>query len=297
MLTSHFPPPRLSVNVYASNHAVAQTDLMLSLQGDSTHNLYINPVLSYATNSQGELDVGLGYRWIPNKAVIYGGYLFGGYSRINNNARLYIINPGVEILASRWDTHLNVYIPAGDRHYIVGSDAGLPYFSGHSERVNIFQADQYVGCGGDIKFGYQLFPNSSWKGYLGSYFFTPAQSNNIWGGAVGLEYWLDSYLKVMGSYTYDKLHQSTYAIGLGLEFGGTHRYRANPTLEERMTDPVERHLAELGQGSFIPAHTNKQFLGAQEMPWNIPTPTPDPIPTPIPDPTPILDPIPIPDPK
>ncbi len=262
-------PPRLSANAYTSNYTVGQTDLMLPLQGDGTHNLYVNPTLSYATNNQGELDLGLGYRWVKNKAVIYGGYLFGGYSRVDNNARLWVVNPGVEILASRWDAHLNAYLPMGDRHYDAGSGSGTPYFSGHAELVNIFQADQYVGCGGDVKFGYQFFPNSSWKGYLGSYFFTPARSNNVWGGAAGLEYWLDSYLKIMGNYTYDKLHHSTYAIGLGLEFGGTRVRRADPTLEERITDPVERHLAELGEGSFIPTRTNKQFLGTQVLQNNI----------------------------
>ncbi|BBB14641.1 uncharacterized protein RVIR1_01000 [Candidatus Rickettsiella viridis] len=262
-------PPRLSANGYASNHAVAQTDLLLPLKADSTHNLYVDPSLSYASNNQGELDVGLGYRWIQNKTAILGGYLFGGYSRIDNNARLYVLNPGVEILASRWDAHLNVYFPMGDRHYDAGNSTGAPYFLGHTEQRSLFQADQFVGDGGDVKFSYQFFPNSSWKGYLGSYFFTPPQSENIWGGAAGLEYWLENYLKIIGSYTYDKLHHSTYAVGLGIEFGGTRIHRADPDIEERLTDPVARHLAELGEGSFIPARTNKQFLGTQVLRNNL----------------------------
>ena len=41
-------------------------------------------------------------------------------------------------------------------------------------------------------------------------------------------------------------------MGLGLEWGGTRIHRADPELDERLTDPVERNLAELGRGSTIP---------------------------------------------
>ncbi|WP_010598900.1 hypothetical protein [Rickettsiella massiliensis] len=62
---------------------------------------------------------------------------------------------------------------------------------------------------------------------------------------------MDSNVKVFTSYTYDNLRHSTVAFGLGGEFGGTHTERINPTLEERITDPVERYLSELGRGSAI----------------------------------------------
>ncbi|WP_244887568.1 hypothetical protein [Rickettsiella grylli] len=65
-----------------------------------------------------------------------------------------------------------------------------------------------------------MFPNSSLKGYLGSYYFSPAETNNVWGGAAGLEYWLTQGVKLVGSYSYDNLHHSTYAFGIGLEWGG-----------------------------------------------------------------------------
>ncbi|OIZ99588.1 hypothetical protein BEV13_05505 [Rickettsiella grylli] len=84
----------------------------------------------------------------------------------------------------------------------------------------MFLMHQYAGSGADIKAGYQLFPNSSLKGYLGSYYFSPAETNNVWGGAAGLEYWLTQGVKLVGSYSYDNLHHSTYAFGIGLEWGG-----------------------------------------------------------------------------
>ncbi|OIZ99587.1 hypothetical protein BEV13_05500 [Rickettsiella grylli] len=113
-----FPlPPRLSGLVLASDYTVGQADAMLPLSGDTRRNLYVDPALSYGTDNQNEFDVGLGYRWMTNQAAIVGGYLFGGYSRVDNNARLWIANPGIEALGPRWDAHLNAYFPMGDRHY------------------------------------------------------------------------------------------------------------------------------------------------------------------------------------
>lgn len=51
------------------------------------------------------------------------------------------------------------------------------------------------------------------------------------------------------------------ALGIGVELGGTHIHRTDPSVEERLTDPVERYLAELGRGSAIPSQQNTQFAG------------------------------------
>ncbi|EDP45889.1 inverse autotransporter beta-barrel domain-containing protein [Rickettsiella grylli] len=255
-----FPlPPRLSGLVLASDYTVGQADAMFPLSGDMSRNLYVDPALSYGTDNQNQFDVGLGYRWITNQAAIVGGYFFGGYSRVDNNARLWIANPGIEAFGSRWDAHLNAYIPMGDRHYTAGTEI-VHFFTGHSEFGRVFLMHQYAGSGADIKAGYQLFPHSSLKGYLGSYYFSPAETNNVWGGAAGLEYWLTQGVKLIGSYSYDNLHHSTYAFGIGLEWGGLRAHRADPELEERLTDPVERHVAELGRGSTIPTRLKAKPL-------------------------------------
>ena len=256
-----FPlPPRLSALAYASDYTVGQADLMLPMHGNTNQNLYVDPALSYGTDNQNEFDLGVGYRWVHNQAAILGGYLFGGYSRLDNNARIWIANPGIEALGSRWDAHLNGYFPMGDRHANVGTRMNT-FFTGHSQVGNLLVVEQFVGSGVDGKVGYQLFPDSSWKAYLGSYFFSPAETRNVWGGAAGVEYWFTQNVKVIGAYSYDKLRRSTYALGLGVEWGGTRLHRTDPTLEERLTDPVERNLAELGRGSKIPTTIKNQSTG------------------------------------
>lgn len=257
-----FPlPPRLSALAYASDYTVGQADLMLPVLGHpNRNNLYIDPALSYGSDNQGAADIGVGYRWIAQQAAILGGYVFGGYSRIDNNARLWVVNPGIEAMGSRWDAHLNAYFPMGDRHTNAGSGMN-DFFSGHSKFGSLFLVEQFAGNGADAKVAYQLFRDSSLKGYLGSYYFSPAQTNNIWGGAAGVEYWLTQNVKMIGSYTYDNLRHSTYAFGIGLEWGGTRIHRVDPDLEERLTDPVERYLAELGHGSKIPNRLKDQSTG------------------------------------
>lgn len=216
--------------------------------------------MSYGSDNQGAADIGVGYRWIAQQAAILGGYVFGGNSRIDNNARLWVVNPVIEAMGSRWDAHLNAYFPMGDRHTNSGSGMN-DFFSGHSQFGSVFLVEQFAGNGADAKVAYQLFRDSSLKGYLGSYYFSPAQTNNIWGGAAGIEYWLTQNVKMIGSYTYDNLRHSTYAFGIGLEWGGTRVHRVDPDLEERLTDPVERYLAELGHGSKIPSRLKDQSTG------------------------------------
>jgi len=266
-------PPRISANGYASNqYAVAQVDAMLPMLADGAHNFYLDPSISYSKNKQGYADLGLGYRWIGNSAAILGVYLFGGYDRIDNNARLWVINPGVEVLGSRWDAHANAYIPLGDRNFDLGpaNSAAPPIvvpgdiaFSGHSEFATLLVQQmvfQHAGDGGDIKLAYQLFPRIPLKGYLGTYFFFPTQVNNILGGAAGLEYWVNSNVKAFLSYTYDNLQHNTGALGIGIEFGGTHVRRSDPSVAERITDPTERYLATLGRGSGIPSRKDIEGL-------------------------------------
>jgi hypothetical protein len=118
-------PPRLAANAYASDYTVGQADLMLSVIGDTQHNFYLDPVVSMGSDNQGYADLGLGYRWINNNVAILGLYVFGGYTRIDNNARLWVANPAIEALGSRWDAHLNAYFPMGIRNKLLAESSSV----------------------------------------------------------------------------------------------------------------------------------------------------------------------------
>ncbi|EDP45901.1 inverse autotransporter beta-barrel domain-containing protein [Rickettsiella grylli] len=254
-------PARFSGNVYGSTkYVVGQADAMLPLVGDAQHNFYIDPALTSGSNWEGHGDLGLGYRWIQNGSAILGGYLFGEYNRMDNNVRIWTMNPGIEALGSRWDAHLNGYFVMDNRSKVVGTDLEFVRFRGHSAVYNLFDVTQNVGNGGDVKLGYQLFPKTPLKAFVGSYFFSPAETKNILGGAVGLEYWANRNVKVFASYTYDKLRRSVGSLGLGVELGGTHVHRSDPSIEERITDPLERNLAELGGSAAFPSQMKRKLV-------------------------------------
>ena len=257
-------PPRLSVNANAGGSAtVGQADLLLSLKGDERRNLYLDPQAAYGTDEQWYADLGLGYRWIQNDAAILGGYVFASRSQVGRQCGFWIANPGVEALGSRWDARINGYIPVGGHSDDLGifqfNQSSRFVFSGHTARIvtTYLTGDesQQIGDGVDAKVAYQIFRGLPLKASLGGYFFAIPNTDNIRGGAAGLEYWMDRNVKVFANYTYDNLQHGTVVGGLAVSFGGVDESRADPSLSERLTDPVERYLANLGHGSGIPSET------------------------------------------
>lgn len=262
-------PPRFSAAAYTGVYTVGQADLMVSLDGDSQHNLYVNPQGAYGSDQQWYGDLGLGYRWIKNDAAILGWYLFAGHTRVENSSGFWITNPGVEIMGSRWDARINAYIPVAGRSNELGIEefniVNTTVFTGHTQLLNSTFSDanaiQQIGNGADARVGYQLFRTVPLKGYLGAYFFSIANTENVRGGAAGMEYWFDDNIRAFANYSYDNYQHSKVVGGLGISFGGVRKHWADPSLSERLTDPVERYLANLGHGSGIPSKTLLYGMG------------------------------------
>lgn len=177
-----------------------------------------------------------------------------------------MINPGIEAFGSRWDARINTYFPMGDCHhrvnYFQGHQRGWNtlYPIGHAIYDRLFQLKQYIGAGADTEVWYQPFRQSLCKFFIGGYFFSPGTLANIVGGVTRFEYWLDTKIKLIASYSYDNVRHHTGAIGLGLELGGIHFHRANPDIRERILGPVKRYLAELGHGSGLPNRRVNQAI-------------------------------------
>lgn len=262
--------PRFSANASTGVYTVGQADLMISLDGDRQHNLYVNPQGAYGSDQQWYGDVGLGYRWIKNEAAILGWYLFAGHTRVENSSGFWITNPGLEVMGRRWDARINAYIPVAGRSNELGNinlnTVSEPFFTGHTQAIlsefNIANGIQQVGNGADARVGYQLFRSVPLKGYLGAYFFGIANADKVRGGAAGLEYWFDDNIRVFTNYSYDNYQHSNVIGGIGISFGGVRNgHTADPSLAERLTDPVKRYLANLGHGSGIPSKTLLFGLG------------------------------------
>lgn len=256
--------PRFSANAYTGVYTIGSADLMLSLDGDQIHDLYVNPQATYGTDQQWLADLGLGYRWIINDAAILGWYTFAGRTRVNNNSDFWIANPGVEVLGRRYDAHLNAYIPVAGRSHEINYQYQLnsisePFFTGHSESINnvfdLANEIERIGNGADAMVAYQPFRQVPLKAYVGAYFFYIPGSTHLRGAIAGFQYWFDQNLKLFSNYSVDNYQHSKLIAGLGVSFGGVRKHTADPSLPERLTDPVERYLAHWGHGSGIPSRT------------------------------------------
>lgn len=256
--------PRFSANAYTGVYTVGSSDWMLSLDGDEVHNLYVNPQATYGSDQQWLADVGLGYRWISNDAAILGWYTFAGRTRVNNNSDFWITNPGVEILGRRWDAHLNAYIPVAERSHEINyrvefNSVSEPFFTGHSEVIksvfDLANEMERIGNGADAMVAYQLFRQVPLKAYVGAYFFDIPGTTHLRGAMAGFQYWFDQNLKFFSNYSVDNYQHSKLIGGLGVSFGGVRKHNADPSLSERLTDPVERYLAHWGHGSGMPSRT------------------------------------------
>ncbi len=205
-------PTRFSVSAYTGVYTVGLADLMLSIDGDEKHNLYMDPQVTYGSDQQWLTDLGLGYRWISNDAAILGWYAFAGRTRVNNNSDFWIANPGVEALGSRWDAHINAYIPLAGRSNEVNNSVELnsisePFFTGHTEVItsvfDLANEIERIGNGADATLAYQLFRSVPLKVYLGAYFFDIPGTNKLRGGVAGFQYWFDQNIKFFSNYSYD----------------------------------------------------------------------------------------------
>jgi hypothetical protein len=119
-------PTRFSANAYTGAYTVGLADLMLSLDGDEVHNLYVDPQAAYGSDQQWFADLGLGYRWINNDAAILGWYAFAGRTHVSNNSDFWVANPGVEILGRRWDAPAAITLNAGQSVHSRTSDYAEP---------------------------------------------------------------------------------------------------------------------------------------------------------------------------
>ncbi|MEN9916554.1 MAG: hypothetical protein RLY40_486 [Pseudomonadota bacterium] len=102
---------------------------------------------------------------------------------------------------------------------------------------------------------YQLFRQVPLKAYLGAYFFDIPGTDNLRGALVGFQYWFDQNIRIFSNYSYDNYQHSKLIAGIGLSFGGVRKHTADPSLSERLTDPIEHYLAHWGHGSGIPSRT------------------------------------------
>ncbi len=85
---------------------------------------------------------------------------------------------------------------------------------------------------------YQPFRQLPLKAYVGAYFFDIPGTTHLRGAMAGFQYWFDQNLKLFSNYSVDNYQHSKLIAGLGVSFGGARKHTADPSLSERLTDPL-----------------------------------------------------------
>ncbi|KTC65077.1 Uncharacterised protein (plasmid) [Legionella adelaidensis] len=239
-------------------------DGMLPLVGNKEKFLYGDLLGGYGTNNTYLVSPGLGYRGII-RDVIFGGYLFGDYDRTNLNKNFWVISPGVELISTRWDLHVNGYF----------SDNSKPLGS-NVEQTLVNQVDQFetgthnqftqltynhqlvskyavIGNGFDAALGFNLAVKENLRShlYLGGYYYNPpAKYNikNIGGVAAGCNQPINQTFSFSLFNSYDQINKYTIGIGFNVVFGGAVNILSND-LHDRELDPVQRHIGIIATGA------------------------------------------------
>lgn len=252
---------RVDTSLYTSTQTPgSKIDGLFPLTSSAQHNLFTDIQGTASTNSQWLASVGLGFRRSINDSAIVGAYLFGDRTRIDHNHFLWLASPGVEYLGRKLDVHINGYFPLGHKDKVIregfGEDLGLhtATFRGHSRYDIIAQQVQKVGNGVDLIIGYQPTHTLPFKVNAGIYRFDIPKTTEIRGVLASAEYWVSRQVNLNAQYSYDNLNRNTVAVGLEVRLGRNSYSPVAPhALYQRLTDPIKRHIAQLGRGSTIPS--------------------------------------------
>ena len=253
----------ISLYGMGGNGWTAIGDALIPMFGQANGFVFLDPQAYYHSDQNHEgnysADIGAGYRrLVDNNVGILGAYVFGDFNRGDTDKEFWFVSPGIERLGQILDFSANAYIPVSSQRQNTGTefadqagDNSQITFEGHNQFDALVNTFSSVGYGGDIQVGVHIpyFRNS--EVFVGGYYFSPKDNDNVGGGAVRLQVPVNRYLSVLVSEAYDSEYHNTLKAGLTLWFGGRHTgYDFTGNLAERLVDPIQRNLVAVAGGSF-----------------------------------------------
>lgn len=251
--------PRASVWGYEGTRGLGEADVMVPIAGNSDNIIYLDPEGKYASNDTYSSGIGLGFRHVIEQSHIIGAYVFGDYSNAIYNQHFWDINPGIEWMGNLWDFRGNGYIPISNRSRNVGNFFGdqigifkFVSFQGHTQYDHIFNVSDEIGPGMDVEVGRVIPGLNKVRAYVGGYYFSPSDANNIRGIEGRVEYNVNHYVALEATDTYDNLQHNAALLGVRLTVGGLKEDEASYPIQARLLDPIPRNMATIYTGNAVP---------------------------------------------
>lgn len=254
-------PPRFLGELEASNNQVEKGDLMVPLYGNNDQMIHIDVNGRYGNHEGSSMgSFGGGYRGIFGDYLL-GAYFFGDSNRTASHNRFQVANPGVEFMTNRWDIHLNGYIPMSRRTQLEGVFFGeqlgmtdFVSFSGHTQYDVLFNQFETVGSGVDAEVGLTLPTSNRVRVFVGGYQFRFKEAESMRGMEGGVEVPINQVLMVGVKGRTDNIQGGAAFLTVRLTLGGKNK-EGPPEIQDRILDPIPRHLAAMGKGAGVPTQS------------------------------------------
>ncbi|CEK11382.1 inverse autotransporter beta-barrel domain-containing protein [Legionella hackeliae] len=251
--------PRVIGEGFFGDETLGEADALVPIYGNHGGIFYIDG-MGKTGDDDGYLgSIGGGYRGIYNDRFLLGGYVFGDFNRVARGPHFPVVNPGLELMTSLWDIHVNGYFPTSPKQKVQGVFLGEQLgttqyvsFAGHNQFDNLINLVEEVGNGVDGEVGLTLPMARNLRFYTGGYHFSFKESQDINGVIGGVEMPLNNYFTVSIRDSYDKVQKNTAQLTIRLTLGGMDK-SGPPNVENRLLDPFRRHLGTWNTGSGIPS--------------------------------------------
>lgn len=262
---------RVIGQIQASDLGVLNLDAMTPVYGNQNHILFLDALGQYGTNSTWLGSIGTGVRNIVQNDWMLGGYVFGDWNKTQYGSDFWVVNPGVEFIHQGWDFHVNAYFPIQEKEldglHTASSlgNTNYLYFSGHDEFDKILALYDVIGKGADTEIAYSMpFKKNRIRIFAGSYFYVPSGVSHITGVQGGIEFPMSSAVNLILQNSYDNIFRNTTALTIQFTIGWVEKTAAY-LLQERMLDPIPRHLGTLDTGSAVLNQQKQKNTGQSIM--------------------------------
>ena len=262
--------PRIMGQAAETNIGVFNGDVMAPIFGNQNGIWYLDGFGGYGTDKAWIGSVGTGFRVVRQDRMILGGYIFGDRNRTWGKGNFWVVNPGIEFMLAHWDLHINGYFPTSTKKLIntLGPASAFGIndfirFQRHSRIDDLLGLYDIVGLGADGEIGYTIFiRDQRARLFLGGYHYSPEIVRNITGIQGGVELPVNNHLHFVFQDSYDNVFHNTASFAVQFIFGGAPQTEQHD-LQERILDPIPRHLGSLPTGAGI--LSQKQVLRTGEI--------------------------------
>jgi hypothetical protein len=286
---------KLYLSGYAGTDLLGRADLIVPFWQQADRNAFIYGQSRVSNNDvDNELfsatpwtaTAGLGYRQIVHGgSALLGGFVLADLSQSGRQGNYFWdISPGVEALGKVWDFRANGYFPVSDKRWEkigFADQLNIPdtaTFAGNDQFGNYVEIMKYqeIAPGGDAEIGRKLFKinNVLVKGYVGGYYFDTKGNGSITGGSARLTVQPSGFVELSANDTYDHVSHNTFMLGMRLRLNDIfsskpqHDVIEDRDLSERLLDPIERNLGNLGSGSSMLANEGKYKIFGRQLEYD-----------------------------